>query len=103
MKFKKIIIPAMSMLAVAGLASCGEAATPEVSVNPEIKVQNPDPSVSVNPNINVTPEVTVINPTSEEHELKYVFMFIGDGMSYPQIQEELFSELLKNTKINYYN
>lgn len=86
MKFKKLIVPAMSMLAIAGLASCGEATTPEVSVNPEIKVENPKPDVSVNPNINVTPEVTVINPTSEEHELKYVFMFIGDGMSYPQIQ-----------------
>lgn len=99
MKIKKIILPVLSMFAITGLASCNEA-TPEVTVTPEINVENPTPDVTVNPNINVTPEVTVINPTSEEQELKYVFMFIGDGMSYPQIQSAAYYKSAMKTGID---
>lgn len=85
MKLKNLIAPLCGMLAVIGTTACGSEKT-EVKVepaNPTINVEPSNPTINVEP---ANPTINIINQTTKKADLKYVFLFIGDGMSYPQIQ-----------------
>ncbi len=69
---KRILAGLLAVVTVLGLAACGAKA-------PDSTVNNPAPTVN-----NPTPVQTV--QQEESKTPKYVFLFIGDGMSYPQFQ-----------------
>ncbi len=70
---RRILAVLLAAITVLGLAACGVRATPQPTVdNPAPSVSKPAPTKPVEQVKNTTP--------------KYVFLFIGDGMSYPQFQ-----------------
>lgn len=70
MKLKRMLAAAMALCTLMGMTACGAAAQPEEPV----KAQQTSTAVQ--------PVETPVPPKSP----KYVFLFIGDGMSYPQFQ-----------------
>ena len=51
------------------------------STNKQNKIASDEPAVS-----GTTVDAAVVDESNEVSAPKYVFLFIGDGMSYPQIQ-----------------
>ena len=69
---KRILAVLIAAVTVLGLAACaGEA---------------PQPTVSDTKPVMIADSLSVTNPPEEAKAPKYVFLFIGDGMSYPQFQ-----------------
>ncbi|MGM9522417.1 MAG: alkaline phosphatase [Oscillospiraceae bacterium] len=71
------------LAAVLALAMCFALLAGCAAENEETKQDNEDSA----PTPNLTADtVANLNEKEDENTLKYVFLFIGDGMSYPQIQ-----------------
>lgn len=84
MKKRFILTAVASMAMVAGLASCGEATVTSEPADSQSTSQGG--SASVNVPSEITVNIKNEDTSKEVKKPKYVFMFIGDGMSYPQIQ-----------------
>lgn len=72
MKLKKVVAAGLALCTLTGLTACG-------STNSTVSTPS-DPAPAV------TPTSSVVEPVDAAEMPKYVFMFIGDGMSYPQFQ-----------------
>lgn len=70
MKLKKVVAAGLALCTLTGLTACGSS----------------DPAEATSSAPVATPTSSVVEQVTAPETPKYVFLFIGDGMSYPQFQ-----------------